>query len=527
MANDVILFAPNFKTTKTKDSGLETANIDTDADSNVSIFGNYDNQNEIAKFNLQDSLIGKIFNGISDFVDKLSNTFNEISNKIEEAKKDYETMDGKIDDTYQRGTGDCWLLSGVNAIRYTETGTKILNETFDYQGNFDTAVHLKGAKDYTITKSELDKAREMQKQGSWDYSVGDNDMLILELVTEKVFNDIKEGNAIPAKFVSSGIESYFSNLKNKSNADTELIESGPEQIIMSLITGKDAQSIGYSCFGDNEEEREDIEKALDEFDGKNIALGASVSGDEAKTVKDIYGNKVTLATNHAFAIKDVSKENGTVTVVNPWDSSEEIVLQRDVFLNNFGSVTKCDLNGRDINYIIYCDEIDEEGNKIFRENLKEPIYYDNDNEIDVYQIEKKYDTEGRLIEENYLGKDGNMSESRKSWFNNDGEKYLNEYTEHYKNSPFAVSFITEYKDEGIDHHSELRKYDKSGNIEESMIVSAGTRYALQSRDISGYQQFDLGEIGFLADLEDKDWEKVEKFLKKNPNASFEDVESVI
>ncbi len=48
-------------------------------------------------------------------------------------------------------------------------------------------------------------------------------------------------------------------------------------------------------------------------------------------VKDIYGNdtKLTKAgNNHSFSVKSV--DENTVTLVNPWDSSEEVTIEKSV-----------------------------------------------------------------------------------------------------------------------------------------------------------------------------------------------------
>ena len=41
---------------------------------------------------------------------------------------DEDTKDGEIGDTEQNSTGNCWLLSGANALSYTEEGQEIINE---------------------------------------------------------------------------------------------------------------------------------------------------------------------------------------------------------------------------------------------------------------------------------------------------------------------------------------------------------------------------------------------------------------
>ncbi len=61
------------------------------------------------------------------------------------------------------------------------------------------------------------------------------------------------------------------------------------------------------------------------------------------TVENIDGKEVKLPTYHAYSIKNV--DGNTVTIVNLWDSSEEIVLSKKTFLNTFSDMDYVDLSG--------------------------------------------------------------------------------------------------------------------------------------------------------------------------------------
>ena len=53
----------------------------------------------------------------------------------------FESKDGKIDNANQGQTGDCWLISGVNALSYSEEGQKCIKEALEYHDGY-TIVHF-------------------------------------------------------------------------------------------------------------------------------------------------------------------------------------------------------------------------------------------------------------------------------------------------------------------------------------------------------------------------------------------------
>ena len=67
----------------------------------------------------------------------------------------------------------------------------------------------------------------------------------------------------------------------------------------------------------------------------------------AEKVKDTNGKKVKLQGQHAYTINKVTKD--TVTLLNPWNTGEEIVLSRKTFENL--DPKKCDVCYLDLNTI--------------------------------------------------------------------------------------------------------------------------------------------------------------------------------
>ena len=57
--------------------------------------------------------------------------------------------------------------------------------------------------------------------------------------------------------------------------------------------------------------------------------------DEDIIVKDIYGNNTKLTKagdNHSVSVKSV--DENTVTLINPWDSSTEVTIEKDTLKNH-------------------------------------------------------------------------------------------------------------------------------------------------------------------------------------------------
>jgi len=93
-----------------------------------------------------------------------------------------------------------------------------------------------------------------------------------------------------------------------------------------LLTGK---------LADTTSTPEEVQSYLDKFaqNPDSSVMSCSFKGGQGDrngfTVTDANGNKVQLYYSHAYAVKSVDGNN--VTIVNPWDSSEEIVLDRATF----------------------------------------------------------------------------------------------------------------------------------------------------------------------------------------------------
>ena len=92
------------------------------------------------------------------------------------------TKDYTIGNTKQSDTGNCWILSGITALSYSEEGRKIIKNSLEYKKGY-TIVHTICG-DYVVLDSEV-----LLTKADSQYSNGDDDMIIFELAFEKIIDD--------------------------------------------------------------------------------------------------------------------------------------------------------------------------------------------------------------------------------------------------------------------------------------------------------------------------------------------------
>ena len=111
-------------------------------------------------------------------------------------KLESQGLNGEIEDSSQGGIGDCWLLSSINSLSYTEAGRKILDEAVtEKEDGSGYVINFKGLnKEIEISNMEILDAIKTD-----EYSTGDADMVMWELAFEKTRDKGSNDNATAAE----------------------------------------------------------------------------------------------------------------------------------------------------------------------------------------------------------------------------------------------------------------------------------------------------------------------------------------
>lgn len=211
-------------------------------------------------------------------------------------------VNGEIDEAVFQGTkGDCWLLSGVLSLSYTQDGKELIKNSIFQNKNGDYEVWLEGlGKSYTVSKEELESKNVSTLSSglgleSSSYSTGDDDMLLMELAVEKA---VQEGNN--------------------------------DIVTQSGITGGSAYYL-YNAMSDNE-----VQYAYgdDPIETVNLLNEYAMNQNECAATLGITDGFAGLEDNHAYAVKKVTQN--TTTLVNPWDTTEDITISNSTLVKNLG-----------------------------------------------------------------------------------------------------------------------------------------------------------------------------------------------
>lgn len=254
-----------------------------------------------------------------DTIGKLvKTTYNNKREVLDKTVEPHYNSDGVVDDTRQRDIGECWVLSGVNALRFTEEGSKILKDSIKHNEDGSITVTLKGIKkSYTYSAEEI-VAGKYNPEKNQNFASGDDaDMRVFELA----FADYRRGI----------IPSFGSKILDKLDmpSQNDPLNGGYMAEALFVLTGV-RPSIGIRQSGKDKL----LEQKMNNPD--SIALDVDFKKDDNE-IQD-----GTITDGHAYSISRVTKD--TVYVVNPWDSSKEISYPRDRFLKMSGYVSGVDLS---------------------------------------------------------------------------------------------------------------------------------------------------------------------------------------
>lgn len=201
------------------------------------------------------------------------------------------------------------------------TGAKAIKDAVSYNEDGSIDVYFKGInKAYSISNDEFLAAKSLISP----YSIGDDDVLVIELAAEKYRDELRESSQNSfldgiASNINNFLADYmfFDNYKTKTNLNPAIssLSSGNPAQILYLLTGKNASYARFFA----------IEDTLNNFQNTPNSFMV-VSFSDSFTTKDVEGYSIDLVGRHSYAVKDVTEDN--ISLVNPYNSFDDITIPR-------------------------------------------------------------------------------------------------------------------------------------------------------------------------------------------------------
>ena len=214
-------------------------------------------------------------------------------------------VDGNIDDFYQGGTGDCWLLCALKSLSATPEGRQLIKSQIRWADDYSSVtVYFAGADKYiTISAEEIIEAKQEGRLSS-----GDEDVLVIELAMEKIYGDINGDN-------ESTFWDYFIGEKSIDTGKPKGNRSGIRDWLNRIFDAKRSGkhfaatfSLRKGCKGDST------------TDGKTNFSWNCVDGSTGEC---------SISGGHAFAITNIT--SSTISFINPWNGSKEYTVSWSEF----------------------------------------------------------------------------------------------------------------------------------------------------------------------------------------------------
>lgn len=245
-------------------------------------------------------------------------------------KQEKGTKDGNITYTTQGKTGNCWILSAINALAYCKSGREIISKSLEYKNGYTVIQTICG--DYVVLDSEIRQAKANNL-----YSKGDDDMIIFELALEKIINDYAKNRIKILKNANYLVKRTLKKTPTKNNKSSTIL--GYPGACFYFLTGIEPKATT------SQPKMMLFLRKFKNDNNKNIVLCCSSFSKITGKIKDINNKNVPFYPCHGYSIKNFDGEN--VTIVNPHDSSKEIVLSRSMFFKMFSNIQMCDLSSCD------------------------------------------------------------------------------------------------------------------------------------------------------------------------------------
>lgn len=272
---------------------------------------------------------------------------DKIANSEDLKDEYYFGVDGYIDNFRQKDLADCWLLAAISALCSSDAGKDIIKDSIekitkkDENGNNKEYIRVtfKGIGiHYDISYEEMEEARTLDitywYNGSSD---GDNDVMALELATERLRRDIRSGKIL----LPYGNETNESDVWAGDNGHGGILKGGKQGDMLFYLTGNTPEMfISTTTTFSNEEVMNFLNDLYEGFKNESLVGYFSLGTDDTKILttdnEEFCWKKSGY---HAFAIVDMSiaepsdPKKNTVTIANPWYPDEPYTFTWEEFSN--------------------------------------------------------------------------------------------------------------------------------------------------------------------------------------------------
>lgn len=211
-------------------------------------------------------------------------------------------INGKIDaPVIQGGVGDCWLLSGINALNSTEKGKQIIRNAIIPNDDGTVTINFAGVgKKITLTPEEI-KEHDTDLNFLDNYSNGDNDALVLEMAMQKLIEENPSLFPGLAVGINGGNTYDFWKAIVPNHHITKFQEKSTD---MGII--KDGISVSESNGGASDVFSNNIRQVLTQaLNNKNIAMEFVENG-HSMAITDVQENQVTYLDSMDYTPRTMS-----------------------------------------------------------------------------------------------------------------------------------------------------------------------------------------------------------------------------
>lgn len=272
--------------------------------------------------------IQKAQNELNDTITKLNEVEAEIEQQKNASANTNFDINGMIEAFAQGQIGDCWLLSSLQALSNSEEGRKMLQDAVKVNEDGTYTVKFDGVDwEQTFTDADLRTARN-----SGVYSSGDDDALLMEVAVQRFLEQARNGQVKLSDTTSQVIDSTVSIGDNPLDGGTSVA------VLAHLLTGSTNSDSAYNSVEANE--------LLNKLQNNDNAVATlSFRPDDNGILNTLNAGSVTTGANadsgHLWSVKSVNGDK--VTLINPWNSSQEIVTTRSELANHKIELTYQDL----------------------------------------------------------------------------------------------------------------------------------------------------------------------------------------